>query len=105
MDVGKTFAFDAGKKLVEKAAKRLSAPKLQVANVMIPPEEITKKVNDLIAMNVQDVFTHHSESYLIFESCVAKADSTPYANADEVALTNNAIMYFFAELNITYQTS
>ena len=36
-------------KLVEKAAKRLSAPKLQVANVMVPPEKITKKVNEVIA--------------------------------------------------------
>ena len=48
-DVGKTVAIDAGKKLVEKAAKRLSTPKAQVANVMVPPEEITKKVNELIA--------------------------------------------------------
>ena len=44
-DVGKTVAIDAGKKLVEKAAKKLSAPKSQVANIMVPPEEITKKVN------------------------------------------------------------
>ena len=43
IDVSKTVAIDAGKKLIEKAAKRLSTPKLQVANVMVPPEEITKK--------------------------------------------------------------
>ena len=43
IDVGKTVAIDAGKKLVEKAAKRLSAPKSQVANVIVSPEEITKK--------------------------------------------------------------
>ena len=43
IDVGKTVAIDADKKLVEKAAKRLSAPKWQVANVMVSPEEITKK--------------------------------------------------------------
>ena len=42
VDVGKTVAIDAGKKLVEKAAKRLSATKSQVANVMVPPEDITK---------------------------------------------------------------
>ena len=41
IDVSKPFAIDAGKKLVEKAAKRLSTPKSQVANVMVPPEEIT----------------------------------------------------------------
>ena len=33
IDVGKIVAIDTGKKLVEKAAKRLSAPKSQVANV------------------------------------------------------------------------
>ena len=45
IDVGKTVAIAAGKKLVKKAAKKLSAPKSQVANVMVPPGEITKKVN------------------------------------------------------------
>ena len=43
IDVGKTVAIDAGKKLVEKAAKKISTPKSQVANVMVPPEKITKK--------------------------------------------------------------
>ena len=43
IDVGKTVAIDAGKKLVEKVAKRLTTPKPQVANVIVPPEEITKK--------------------------------------------------------------
>ena len=51
-DVGKTIAIDAGKKLVEKAAKKLSTSKSQVANVMVPPEEITKKVNEVIAKYV-----------------------------------------------------
>ena len=51
--VAKTVAIDAGKKLVEKAAKKLSAPKPQVANVMVPPEEITKKVNEVIAKYVE----------------------------------------------------
>ena len=52
VDVGKTVAIDAGKKLVEKAAKKLSTPKSQVANVMVPPEEISKKVNEVIAKYV-----------------------------------------------------
>ena len=46
IDVGKTVAIDAGKKLVEKAVAKLFKPKSQVLNVMIPPEEITKKVNE-----------------------------------------------------------
>ena len=49
VDIGITVAIDAGKKLVENAAKRLSTPKSQMAIVMVPPEEITKKVNEVIA--------------------------------------------------------
>ena len=52
IDVGKTVAIDAGKKLVEKAAKKLSKPKSQVANVIVPPEEITKNVKEVIAKYV-----------------------------------------------------
>ena len=44
IDVSKTVAIDAGNKLVENSAKKLSPPKSLVANVMVPPEEITKKV-------------------------------------------------------------
>ena len=58
-----------------------------------------------ISIESQDVFTHPSESYLIFEGRLTKADDTLYANADEVALTNNAIMHILAELSITYETS
>ena len=52
IDVGKTVAIDVGKKLVERAAKRLSTPKSQVANVMVPPEDFTKIVNEVIAKYV-----------------------------------------------------
>ena len=51
IDVGKSVAIDAGEKLVEKAAKRLSTPNSQVANCMVP-EEITEKVNEVIAKDV-----------------------------------------------------
>ena len=46
IEMGKTVAIDAGKKLVEKAAKKLTTRKSEVANVMVPSEEITKKVNE-----------------------------------------------------------
>ena len=52
IDVVKTVAIDAGRKLVEKAFEKLSKPKSQVANVMGPPEEITKQVNEVIAKYV-----------------------------------------------------
>ena len=57
-DVGETVAIDAGKKLFEKAAKKLSTPKSQMANVMVPPEEITKKVNELMLIRVQLILTN-----------------------------------------------
>ena len=41
--LSKKVAIDADKKLVEKAAKRLSTPKSEVANVTVPPEEIITK--------------------------------------------------------------
>ena len=46
----------------------------------------------------QDIFTHPSASYLILEGRRTKADDTPYVNADEVALTNNAIMHLFSRI-------
>ena len=51
-----------------------------------------------ISIESQDVFTHPSDSYLIFEGRLAKADGTLYVNADEVALTNNAIMHQFSRI-------
>ena len=38
---------------------------------------------------------HPSEIYLIFEGRLTKTDGTAYANADEVALANNALMHLF----------
>ena len=46
-----------------------------------------------ISIESQDVFTHPSESYLIFEGGrLTKVDNTAYANAYEVALTSNALL-------------
>ena len=51
-----------------------------------------------ISIEWQDVFTHPSESYLIFEGRLTKADGTAYVKADEVPLTNNAIMRLFSRI-------
>ena len=40
IDVGKTVAIDAGKKLVEKAIKMLCKPKSQVAIVMVHQKQL-----------------------------------------------------------------
>jgi len=57
----------------------------------------------IINIELQDLLTHPSESYLIFEGRLTKADCTAYANADAVSLTNNGIMYLFS--NISYRLS
>ena len=44
------------------------------------------------------IHTQTSESYLICEGRLTKADGTAYANADEVALTDNAIMHLFSRI-------
>ena len=51
-----------------------------------------------ISIESQDGFTHSSESYLIFEGRLTKADGTLYANAVEVALANNAVMHLFSRI-------
>ena len=51
-----------------------------------------------ISIESQDVFTHPSENYLIFEGRLTKDNGTAYANADAVALTNNAIIYLFSRI-------
>ena len=51
-----------------------------------------------ISIESQDIFTHPSEGYLIFEDRLTKADGTRYVNADEVALTNNAIIHLFSRI-------
>ena len=49
-----------------------------------------------IGIESQYVFTHPSESYLIFEGRLTKADNTAYANADEIDLANNAMIQLFS---------
>ena len=56
-----------------------------------------------INVQTQDIFYHPSESYLIFEGRLTKADGTAYANGDVVTLTNNSLMHLFS--NIKYQLS
>ena len=51
-----------------------------------------------ISIESQYVFTHPSERYMIFEGRLTKSDGTAYGNADEVALTNNAIMHIFSRI-------
>ena len=56
-----------------------------------------------ISIETQDFFSHPSESYLLKEGCLTKADGTAYANADNVFLTKSVMMHLFK--NIKYQLS
>ena len=46
----------------------------------------------VINIELQDLFTHPCESYLVFEGRLTKNDGAAYADGDAIALTNNGIM-------------
>ena len=48
-----------------------------------------------LTIETQDIFTHPSESFLIIEGRILKADNNSYGNNDLVTLTNNGIMHLF----------
>ena len=52
----------------------------------------------MITIELQDVFSHPSESFLLIEGNLTKNDGTLYADADEVTLTNNGMMYLFKRI-------
>src|ERR1700733_2780053 len=52
-----------------------------------------------INIELQDLFSHPAESYLLFEGRLLKADNTAYANADVVSITNNGLMYLFSQIS------
>ena len=54
-------------------------------------------------IETQDIFMHPSESFLLTEGHLTKADGTAYANADLVSLMNNAMMHLFK--SIRYELS
>ena len=51
-----------------------------------------------ITIETQDIFTHPSESYLIIEGRLLKADGTVYDRANRVTLANNGIMHLFKRI-------
>ena len=51
-----------------------------------------------INIETQDIFTHPSESYLIIEGRLLKADGTAYDRANGITLVNNGIMFLFKRI-------
>ena len=49
-----------------------------------------------IVVELQNIYTHPSQSYLLIEGELVKADGTRYAEGAAVTLTNNGIMHFSA---------
>jgi len=57
----------------------------------------------VINIELQDLFTHPCESYIVFEGRLTKDNGNPYANVDAVTLINNGMMYLFS--NKSYRLS
>ena len=51
-----------------------------------------------LTIETQDIFTHPSESYLIIEGRLLRADNNSYGNNDLINLTNNGIMHLFKRI-------
>ena len=51
-----------------------------------------------LTIETQDIFTHPSESYLIIEGRLLKADGTAYDRANRVTLANNGIIHLFKRI-------
>ena len=51
-----------------------------------------------ITIELQDIFTQPSESFLLIEGELLKNDGTRYANDDNITITNNGMMYLFKRI-------
>ena len=51
-----------------------------------------------ITIELQDIFTHPSESFLLIEGELLKNDGTRYGEDDNITLTNNGMMYLFKRI-------
>ena len=51
-----------------------------------------------LTIETEDIFTHPSESYLIIEGPLIKADNNSYGRDDPVSITNNGMMYLFKRI-------
>ena len=51
-----------------------------------------------LTIETQDIFTHPSESYLIIEGRLLRAENNSYERDDPVTLTNNGIMHLFKRI-------
>ena len=52
----------------------------------------------VITIEAQDIYIQPSESYLIIEGQLTKNDGTAYADANNITITNNGLMYLFSDV-------
>src|SRR6218665_608028 len=52
-----------------------------------------------INIELQDLYSHPAESYLLLEGRLTRANGDAFANANMVALTNNGLMHLFSQLS------
>ena len=56
-------------------------------------------LNDItITIELQDIFTHPGESFLLIEGELLKNDGTRYGDDDNITITNNGMMYLFKRI-------
>ena len=51
-----------------------------------------------ITIELQDIFTHPSKSFFLIEGELLKNDGTRYADADNITITNNGMLYLFKRI-------
>ena len=51
-----------------------------------------------ITIELQDIFTHPSESFLLIEGELLKNDGTRYDDGDNITITNNGMIYLFKHI-------
>ena len=51
-----------------------------------------------LVIETQDIFKHPSNSYLIIEGRLTKANNNSYGDNDRITLTNNAVMHLFRSI-------
>ena len=52
----------------------------------------------MITIELQDIFTHPSESFLLIEGELLKNDGASYDGDDNITITNNGIIYLFKRI-------
>ena len=64
----------------------------------IPGTNLNEGGDITITIELQDIFTHPSESFLLIEGELLKNDGTRYDGDDNITITNNGIMYLFKRI-------